>query len=137
MTGQTETRPTLDQRRAKHAWDAVQRAKCGKEAKKFGGEAKKLPMRIKSSGLGHALAFLNAKKYSPGLLQEIGDWVLEKKEQSNSGNEKPGDDALIQAVIKHDSDFLRWATDEALAYLQWLTRFAEAEGLTDEEEVRD
>jgi hypothetical protein len=33
--------------------------------------------------------------------------------------------------VQGDCDFLRWKTAEALAYLQWLTRFAEAKGLTD------
>jgi len=127
------SKPTLDQRRAKHAWEAVQAAKKCDDPKKFGGQAKKLPTRIMASGLGHALAFLHAKKYAPGLLKAIGDWVLDKRANPHSGEPAPGEDALIRAiVVEGTSDFLRRATDEVLAYLVWLNRFAEAEGLTEE-----
>ncbi|MBI2190383.1 MAG: type III-B CRISPR module-associated protein Cmr5 [Planctomycetes bacterium] len=131
------SKPTLDQRRAKHAWDAVQDAKnkagvhLKREPKKFGGQAKKLPTRIMASGLGQALAFLYAKGYADGLLQEIADWVLDKRASPESHEPKPQKDELIKAIIAGNSDFLRRATDETLAYLQWLNRFAEAEGLTE------
>ena len=135
MADSTQTpKPTLDQRRAKHAWEAVQRAKsktgphASKEPKKFGGQAKKLPIRIMAAGLGQALAFLKAKDYAPGLLAELADWVLIQR-SLRSGKS----DDLVKAIISGTSDFLRQATDETLAYLQWLNRFAEAEGLTDEE----
>jgi CRISPR-associated protein Cmr5 len=129
---------TTDQRRAKHAWDAVKAIKAIKEdkshAKKYGGQAKKLPTRIMSAGLGQALAFLRAKDYAPALLVDVADWVLlRRREMAPAPTAKPAQDALIQEIMKRDSDFLRWATDEALAYLQWLNRFADAEGITDEE----
>ena len=44
---------------------------------------------------------------------------------------------IKEAIIHGDSDFLRRATDEALAYLAWLNRFAEAEGLTEAAEAGD
>jgi CRISPR-associated protein Cmr5 len=138
MNGKTsDSKPTLDQRRARHAWEAVcaivkkystEKAK----AKKIGGQAKKLPMRIIASGLGQALAFLKAKDYAPDLLIELSDWVLDKRSSPDSKKPKPVDDALIQAIINGQSDFLRRATDEALSYLLWFNRFAEAENLTEE-----
>jgi CRISPR-associated protein Cmr5 len=134
-----DSKPTLDQRRARHAWEAVQDAKNKtgvhqkREPKKFGGQAKKLPTRIMASGLGQALAFLHAKGYADGLLQEVADWVLDKRSDPNSRKPEPDRDALIKAILTKDSDFLRRATDETLAYLQWLNRFAEAEGLTEGE----
>jgi CRISPR-associated protein Cmr5 len=126
--------PTLDQRRASHAWDVVQRAKKklgqhqGQEPKKFGGQAKKLPTRIMAAGLGQALAFLKAKGYAPGLLAELTEWVSLRIPPRQG---EPKD--LLERIVKGHSDFLRRATDEALAYLVWINRFAEAEGLTDEE----
>jgi CRISPR-associated protein Cmr5 len=126
---------TLEQRRAKHAWDAVQRAKAKakphhekQDPKKFGGQAKKLPSRIMAAGLGQALAFLRAKDYAPGLLAELSDWILVQRP-----GQKDGKADLLLRIIEGDSDFLRRATDESLAYLLWLNRFADAEGLTDEE----
>jgi len=124
---------TLDQRRAKHAWEAVQAAKGGRDAKEFGRQAKKLPARIMASGLGQALAFLNGKKQTPKLLAAIGDWVLDKRSNPTSTAAEPQSDALIKAIMAGDSTFLRRATGEALAYLQWLTRFGDAEGLTDDD----
>lgn len=126
--------PTLDQRRARHAWEAVKRVKekagphARQDPKKFGGQAKKLPTRIMASGLGQALAFLKAKDYAPGLLFELADWVLVKRHERQG---QPPD--LLQEIVNGDSAFLRRATDETLAYLQWLNRFAEAEGLTEGE----
>ena len=129
----TETsKPTLDQRRARHAWETVQGAKHGSNPKQFGGQAKKLPTRIMASGLGQALAFLRAKDYAPDLLVAIADWALDKHHNSDSKKDKPQDDALIKAIIEGNSDFLRRVTDETLAYLQWLNRFAEAESLTED-----
>ena len=128
-------RPTLDQRRARHAWEAIQEllAKTASEAdrKEYAGEAKKLPIRIINSGLGQALVFINAKakdkKPTLKLLhQHLTDWTL--KHRGLPGR-RPN--SLIESIIHGDSNFLRRATDEVLAYLQWLNRFAEAEGLTD------
>ncbi|ASV72886.1 CRISPR-associated RAMP Cmr5 [Thermogutta terrifontis] len=126
---------TLDQRRAEHAWQAVQAVNPNKkdqEAKKkfeeFCRQAKKLPVRIIASGLGQALAFLKAKNYAPKLLVALGDWVLDKRINPDSKKPEPDDMALLKAVVEGDAEFLRWATDEVLAYLQWLVRFADAEG---------
>lgn len=130
-------RQTLDQRRARHAWDVVQRAKSKQEQSqhadkglnKFGGQAKRLPTRILAAGLGQALAFLKAKDCTPGLLTELNAWVEQCIPPA------PGDPQdLLERIIKGDSDFLRRATDEVLAYLVWLNRFAEAEGLTEGDE---
>jgi CRISPR-associated protein Cmr5 len=126
---------TLDQRRASHAWGAVQRAKQKQgphqeqKPKKFGGQAKKLPVRIMTAGLGQALAFLKAKGYAPGLLAELTDWINQR--MPPQGNE-PKD--LLERIIEGNADVLRRATDEVLAYLLWLNRFAEAEGLTEDTE---
>lgn len=136
MTSRTDNvRQTLEQRRAGHAWDVIQRAKQkqghhqGQDPKKFGGQAKRLPTRIIAAGLGQALAFLKAKRYAPGLLAELTDWI---EARIPPLQDEPRD--LLERIVKGDSDFLRRATDEVLAYLVWLNRFAEAEELTEGEE---
>jgi CRISPR-associated protein Cmr5 len=136
------SRPTLDQRRAKHAWERiVGQAKVNNgqrqyddKAKEYAREAKKLPTRIMAAGLGQALAFIlaKAKDKKPNLKQlhnDLTDWVIMQRAMSAK---KP--DSLMESIIEGDSDFLRRATDEVLAYLVWLNRFAEAEGLTEQEE---
>lgn len=135
MSPATPSKPqTLDQCRARHAWDVVQRAKQqqglhqNQDPKEFGGQAKKLPTRIMAAGLGQALAFLKAKGYAPGLLNELSVWIGERIPPG------PGEpQELLERIVKGDSDFLRRATDETLTYLVWLNRFAEAEELMDEE----
>lgn len=124
----------LDQERAKHAWEAVQSATKLKDdaPKKYGREAKKMPVRIMTAGLGQALAFIEAKaekhKELRNLHADLTRWVFEGRKLKKAGETK----TLLETVIRSDATFLRMATDEVLAYLQWLNRFAEAEGLTDD-----
>lgn len=140
---------TLDQRRAAHAWEAIRglpkdsNGDYSKEAKDYAREARKLPARILTAGLGPALAFLlaKAKREKKDKKQEtpkepilerlhknLTAWVIKER-----GIQAKVEGSLLESVIKGDSDFLMQATDEALAYLQWLVRFAEAEGLTKDE----
>ena len=121
------SQPTLDQRRAQHAWQAVKEAKDldDNSKKDFARETKRLPIRIKTSGLGQALAFLCAKGHNQ-LLLKLGDWILTKR-QLAPPPDNLNKNSLIQIIIKGDADLLRRATEEALLYLQWLTRFSEAE----------
>ncbi len=60
--------PTLEQRRALHAWKAIQALPAeDKATDNYAREAKRLPLRIMTAGLGQALAFLDAKRGSkPG-----------------------------------------------------------------------
>jgi CRISPR-associated protein Cmr5 len=131
-------RPTLDQRRAQHAWNTVEKAlSLGAKGEKdtFARETKQLPMRIKTAGLGQALAFLRAKakaKDQDGdarklLLGQLGNWVLDERDLASRPQDTDKDSALIKAIIRGNADLLRRATEEALLYLQWLTRFCEAE----------
>ena len=137
-------RPTLDQLRAQHAWQAVEQAlKLNSEDKEktFPSETKRLPMRIKTAGLGQALAFLSAKakeKDQGGaarrlLLVQLGKWILDERRLGSHSPDTDEHRALIQAIINGNADLLRRATEEALLYLQWLTRFSEAELGTGEE----
>jgi len=131
MNIENSANQTLDQRRAAHAWNAVVKLKqCGaSDQKDYAGEAKKLPIRIMTSGLGQALAFLlskakEKKRHLRQLHDDLTEWAL-----GHRGLAGPVRDSLLQSIIQADSDFLRQATDEVLAYLQWLNRFNEAEGL--------
>lgn len=135
------TGPTLDQRRAKHAWEAVRSLArpahdgtlaYGGFARGHASEAGKLPMRIMTAGLGQSLSLLLAKARDkkPSLQRlhdHLTDWVINKRPLAASRPE-----SLLESIIHGDSTFLRRATDETLAYLQWLNRFAEAEGLTEQ-----
>lgn len=127
--------PTLDQRRARHAWEAVARIKKKQQSlgSNYARETKRLPVRILTAGLGHALAFLDAKADSGRenanhlLLCDVADWVLDKRHRSDSAAERPRSNALIEKIVTNNGTFLQITSEEVLAYLQWLTRFAEAE----------
>lgn len=133
------SRQGLEQRRARHAWErlsSICNVPKGEEAAAdYMGEAHKLPVRIMASGLGQALVFLFAKqrKSKPGLQQLIADlsqWVLVERVKGSALAMPPAED-LLQAVLIGDTAFLRWATEETLAYLEWLNRFAEGLGRDD------
>lgn len=120
-----------EQDRAQHAWDTVQNVKSRQsEGSRFGIEAKKMPVRILTSGLGPALAFLAAKGYAKTLQEALNDWITKKCRWAEQATETtPADATLMERIVSGDAEFLRLATDECMAYLQWLVRFAEAEGL--------
>ncbi len=117
---------TLEQQRARHAWEAVDRAK-GKNGEDYAREAKRLPVRIMTSGLGASLAFLDAKNKTE-VSDDLADWLLTHRRLFDRGSSQESKTkALKRAIVKRDADFLRHATEEAMLYLKWLTRFAEAE----------
>lgn len=135
---ETASLATLDQRRAQHAWSSIVRwsepqpdgtRRYTKQAKEYAGEAKKLPVRIVASGLGQALAFVLAKaakqEHLARLHEDLSDWVLRKRLALPDDPPR-----LMDSVLQGDAVFLRRATDEVIAYLGWLNRFAEAEGMT-------
>ncbi|MFA0731909.1 MAG: hypothetical protein LKKZDAJK_000899 [Candidatus Fervidibacter sp.] len=116
---------TLEQERAQHAWSCVQEVKDKPFAGDYRTIAVKVPSLIVTNGLGQTLAFLKAKgKGEPSneheiLYRHLADWVGSKVHADG--------DLLNWLVNKADSQQYRLATMEALALLQWLKRFAEAE----------
>jgi len=133
---------TLEQRRAHHAWDAVQKVKSAKTAKEYRQEAKRLPVRIVTAGLGHSIAFANARNGTGKCVaDDVASWVLKtlKVGVGASVDDHPPTDAarqLMKQIRKSDTDWLRRSTEEALAYLRWLSRFAEAEIAREDDQGR-
>lgn len=134
MTGNTVKSPQLlAQRRAKHAWDRiveVTQFPTDRQKEEYAREAKKLPTRIMAAGLGQALAFLLAKAKGKSdkpkthlkkLHDDLTAWLRERPLPLKKN------ESLLESLIQDGGDFARRATDEVLAYLQWLNRFAEAE----------
>ncbi len=109
------TRNTLEQGRAKHAFE---QAKNAGDKEKFASYAKKLPMMIKTNGLGASMAFAKAKneKAWKELFKAIEEWLKEKNYVKK---------ALLEELVKIDSAHYRILTNEVIAYLTWLRRFAE------------
>ncbi len=133
---------TLDQKRAKQAWDDIQSVinRSDEFKKKYGSLARKVPMLVLTNGLGQTLAFLVSKaklkeapqkrgadaQASGEVFKHLSVWTMSQLAPS-AGNQD-----LLRWVLNNDSAAYRRATVEALAYLMWLKRFAEAELPTEE-----
>jgi len=97
--------------------------------KEYSSLARKVPTLVLTNGLGQTLAFLKAKgKNDPAdehtvLFRHLSKWVLDQVAPGTSSS----NDDLLQWVLSNDSAAYRRATTEALAFLTWLKRFAEAE----------
>ena len=119
---QTQTiRKGIEQGRAKYAFEAVSKVTGDKLKKEYKTAAKKLPVLIKTNGLGQSLAFI--KKRNNGydrLYEQIGNWLQTKdtKQLVSSGE-------LVEQVIKLESPVYRQVTVETLALLNWIRRFVD------------
>lgn len=124
---QADEKKSLDQERAAHAYNLVKPVADSTDDKKkkmFKTQVKKLPSRIMASGLGPAVAFLEAKKYAPDLRAGLNDWIGKRPWAAPYVRDGRGD-RLMLWIINGSSDFLRLATAECLAYLQWVGRFTD------------
>jgi len=113
---------TLEQERAKNAWSCVQEVKDKPFAGDYRAIAVKVPSLIVTNGLGQTLAFLRSKPDRPHfqmLYRHLVNWIGRKVNEDG--------DFLVWLVNDANSQQYRLATTEALALLQWLKRFAEAE----------
>jgi len=92
-------------------------------------------MLVLTNGLGQTLAFLRSKKKEGQsdehsvLCGHLSVWTMGQV-ASDAGNQD-----LLEWVLNHDSVAYRRATTEALAYLTWLKRFAEAELPTENDAI--
>jgi len=124
-------RRSLEQKRAERAWADVGqvKAKVNQDvAKKYGKLARSAPADIQANGLGQTLAFWRAKSKGGNenehhlLFSHVSDWVKEQLKINTANG-----DLLTWIVGQADTDGYRRATTEAIAFLTWLKRFAEAE----------
>jgi CRISPR-associated protein Cmr5 len=113
---------TLQQERAAQAFADVESVSQSAQTE-YGSLVRGLPALIQSDGLATTLVFLKAKGKAHHLAayNHLSNWVMGKVSKQS------GD--LITWLLKEDSFKYRQATTEALAYLTWLKRFAEAKGI--------
>lgn len=103
----------------------------GKEAKKYKSYVKKIPMMIKTNGLGASLAFVFSKQNKPDkpknayrwIYEQLTQWLTLESKITESYFNKTGD--LVQHIISKESSEYRAITVETLALFNWLRRFAE------------
>lgn len=121
-------RQTVEQERARRAMICVDQAKKEKLGGRYAALARSAPASIQTNGLGQVLAFWCSKKEKEHstIYNHVSTWVCGRMGWSED---------LLKRLIAEDSttgDYRR-ATSEAMAFLAWLKRFAEAELGTEEE----
>ena len=87
---------------------------------------KKLPQMILFNGLGQTLAFIYSKKEKGNAYEFIYSHISQYLESECTARiSKQRDKDLVEWVISLDSLEYRYVTEEVIAFLNWLRRFAE------------
>lgn len=127
---------------AQQAFGNDERGQKGQKAYK--SYAKKIPMLIKTNGLGATFSFIlskqknepEKKEYAYKLLYDKTTEWLNKEDKryllAGTEIETEDDDALVARLIKLPSHRYRAVTVEVIALFSWLRRFAD--GLIDGED---
>jgi len=123
---------TLEQQRAKRAWEDIQTVMGRSDdfKKKYGSLARRVPMLVLTNGLGQTLAYLRSKGKNDEdnehnlLFRQLSDWTMSQVVPDNKNDQNQN---LLDWILHNNSIAYLQATNEALAYLTWLKRFAEAE----------
>jgi CRISPR-associated protein Cmr5 len=102
--------------------------------KNYRSYVKKIPTMILSNGLGQTLAFIKAKSEKGNAYALIYKQLTEymKSEHTARIRMPQEKNELVEWVISCNSSTYRYITQEILAFLNWLKRFAE--GLIEVEE---
>jgi CRISPR-associated protein Cmr5 len=116
---------TLEQERAAAAWDCVRSVKGQGFEKEYSSLARGAPADIQRNGLGQALAFWRAKgkgnRANAELFAHVSRWGMGRLGVTGHT------DLLGWVMETANTEQYRHATVEAMAFLSWLKRFAEAE----------
>jgi len=114
----------LESGRAEFAYKCAEEGSKIEKKKEYKSYVKKIPMLIKTNGLGATFAFMKAKG---GTYQKIYEhtynWL--KSENGNKLGIFTGNEDLIAKIITLNSAEYRALTNEVMAFFAWLKRFAE------------
>jgi CRISPR-associated protein Cmr5 len=118
---------TLAQRRAADALKNIEELRSkGKDSYgNYKSYVKALPANILMSGLGQAVATVRSRdrKGYPQLYKHLEGWLCGPDEDAPYRNYSAG---LLRAITDKDQDHYIRAQAEAMAYLEWLRKFADA-----------
>lgn len=127
------TAQTLEQKRAKPALEQV-KALQNDEAGNYLRHVNALPAAILMNGLGQALATERAASDQAHhkLARHVSEWLLSPeaytKYSASVSDEAKLDPAqrLLGRIVAGNQDAYLWAQTEAIAYVTWLKKFANA-----------
>lgn len=120
----------LEQRRAAYAYSCAAEGKDNEKRKDYKSYVHRMPMLIKTNGLGAAIAFAFANGCSGGSINPDAPWGLLYLQISNWLNEKAlfelNTNELAKKLTEINSSEYKAATIEVLALLNWMKRFSDA-----------
>ncbi|NRT58053.1 type III-B CRISPR module-associated protein Cmr5 [Sphaerotilus uruguayifluvii] len=114
---------TLQQQRAAHALGQVKSWVPLNDGKKLKSRTSELPFMIHANGLGQAAAFFRSKGNKDGyavVFAGLQSWLV------SAGRPFAGKTDLMQAIVDADLYTYRCAQAEAMAYMDWVRKFASA-----------
>jgi len=113
----------MERNRARHALEAIEALK-DQNVDKYVSYVKALPATILQNGFGQAMATLLAagKEDHKRLYNHLESWLC----KDNSYSPYHGQTDLMKAITTRDESSYLHAQAEAMAYLQWLKKFAVA-----------
>lgn len=131
----------LEQGRVKFAYECALNGNNINKRNEYSSYVKKVPMLIKTNGLGSTFAFIKSKSskdeskagYAYHLIYEqTKQWLInDNKGLIDINEDDDEDDGLVEKIISIDSPEYRTVTNEVLSFFKWVSRFAE--GLIKEE----
>jgi CRISPR-associated protein Cmr5 len=127
MANEKSRMKTIEQGRASQVYDAVQKiyqetSGKGKKWDNYKAGVKKLPVLIKTNGLGQALAFIYNRDNFPDIYEQIEIWLQENDFKQLVPKDRG---KFIEKIVNMDSEQYRQATVETLALLNGMRRFVD------------
>ncbi len=123
----------VEQGRANFAYEKVrnfyqQHQNNEKFRKEYRSYVKKIPMLIKTNGLGSAYAFVLSKRNSDAwgaLYNQTKEWLSIEPKQLIRERLQNNNNTLIDVLVSINSPLYRAVTVEVLTLFNWMRRFAE------------
>lgn len=121
-----DTRKGIEGNRARNAYEQVENVVKNnpKIKKEYRSYVKKIPMLIKTNGLGATFAFIKSKHNDAytEIYNQVQQWI--KNDEGKVIELDDGED-LMKKIVELPSSLYRALTNEILSYFNWLRRFAE------------
>lgn len=117
----TDTIKGIEQGRASFAYKCANLASKKDFGEDYKSYVKKVPIYIKTNGLGQTFAFINSKGDNPAwclIYEQTKDWLVSK-------NLVNSNDDLVKQIIESESFRYRQLTNEVISFFIWLRRFAD------------
>lgn len=123
-------RVAIENGRAAFAFECVQNhvqeQKDEKKRKEYRAYVKKLPTMIQVNGLGQTLAFCYSKKDEYQVIyDQLEAWAGQQQAEIIDKYKREGRKEFVEIVASMDSSDYRLISNEVLALLNWMRRFAE------------